>query len=98
MVVGLLGDVDEALLQLVLLQDAVQLVEETHPLVPLLVAVGQDEDGGLVAAGGGQLGRSHLGGERVKTNVSHVLKVTLGGVDLKQGFSLCEYILECECI
>lgn len=37
-----------------------ELVEEAHPLVPLLVAVGQDQDGGLVAAGGGQLGRRHL--------------------------------------
>lgn len=59
-VVRLLGDVDEALLELVPLQDAVELVEEPHPLGPLLVAVGQDQDGGLVAAGGGQLGRRHL--------------------------------------
>lgn len=62
-VVGLLGHVDEALLQLVLLEDAVQLVEEAHPLVPLLVAVGQDQDGGLVAAGGRELRRRHLRGE-----------------------------------
>lgn len=61
-VVGLLGDVDEALLQLVLLEDAVQLVEEAHPLVPLLIAVGQDQDGGLVVGGGGEQGRRHLGG------------------------------------
>lgn len=59
-VVSLLGDVDEALLELVPLQDAVELVEEAHPLGPLLVAVGQDQDGGLVAAGGGQLGRRDL--------------------------------------
>lgn len=59
-VVSLLGDVDEPLLELVLLEDAVELVEETHPLVPLLVAVGQDQDGGLVAAGGRELGRRHL--------------------------------------
>lgn len=59
-VVGLLGGVDEALLQLVLLEDAVELVEQAHPLVPLLVAVGQDQDGGLVARGGGELGRRHL--------------------------------------
>lgn len=37
-----------------------ELVEEAHPLVPLLVAVGQDQDGGLVAAGGGELGRRDL--------------------------------------
>lgn len=59
-VVRLLGDVDETVLQLVFLQDAVQLVEKPHPLVPLLVAVGQDEDGRLVAAGGGELGGRHL--------------------------------------
>ena len=41
-VVSLLGDVDESLLELVLLEDAVELVEETHPFVPLLVAVCQD--------------------------------------------------------
>jgi len=63
-VVGLLGHVDEALLQLVLLEDAVQLVEEAHPLVALLVAVGQDQDGGLVVAGVGELGRRHLRGRR----------------------------------
>lgn len=40
-----------------------QLVEEAHPLVPLLVAVGQDQDGGLVAAGGRELRRRHLRGE-----------------------------------
>ena len=59
-VVGLLGDIDKAILELVLLKDAVELVEEAHPLVPLLVAVGQEQDGGLVAAGWGQLGRCHL--------------------------------------
>lgn len=59
-VVRLLGDVDEALLELVLLEDAVELVEEAHPFVPLLIAVGEDEDGGLVAAGGGELGRRNL--------------------------------------
>lgn len=37
-----------------------QLVEEAHPLVPLLVAVSQDQDGGLLAAGGGELGCRHL--------------------------------------
>ena len=63
-VVSFFGDVDKAILELVLLEDAVELVEEAHPLVPLLVAVGQDQDGGLVAAGGGELGRRHLrGGE-----------------------------------
>lgn len=54
-VISLLGDVDKALLQLVLLENAVELVEEADPLVSLLVAVGQDQDGGLVAAGGGEL-------------------------------------------
>lgn len=62
-VVRLLGDVDKAFFQLVLLEDAVELVEEAHPLVPLLIAVSQDQDGGLVAAGGGELGRRHLGRE-----------------------------------
>ncbi len=62
-VVSLLGDVDEAILELVLLEDAVELIEEAHPFVPLLVAVGEDQDGGLVAAGGGELGRCHLRGE-----------------------------------
>lgn len=38
-VVSLLGDVDEALLELVLLEDAVELIEKTHPLVSLLVTV-----------------------------------------------------------
>lgn len=37
-----------------------ELVEEAHPLVPLLFAVGQDQDGGLVAAGVGELGRCDL--------------------------------------
>lgn len=70
-VVRLLGDVHEAVLQFIFLEDSVELVEEAHPLVPVLVAVGQDEDGGLVAAGGGELGRRHLregsrrGGQRL---------------------------------
>ena len=63
-VVGLLGGVDEALLQLVLLQDAVQLAQKPHPLVALLVAVGQHQDGRLVAGRGGQLRRRHLEGAR----------------------------------
>ena len=41
-VISLLGDVDETLLELVLLKDAVELIEEAHPLVPVLVTVGQD--------------------------------------------------------
>ena len=63
-VVGLFGHVDKALLQLVLLEDALQLVEKPHPLVPLVVGVGQDQDGRLVTGGGGQLGSSHLEGFR----------------------------------
>lgn len=66
-VIGLLGNVDKAVLQLVLLEDAVELVEEAHPFVPVLIAVSQDEDGGLVAAGGGELGRRHLGRQEKHT-------------------------------
>lgn len=70
-VVRLLGDVHKTVLQFIFLEDSVELVEEAHPLAPVLVAVGQDEDGGLVAAGGGELGRRHLregsrrGGQRL---------------------------------
>lgn len=74
-VIRLLGDVDEALLELVLLEDAVELVEEAHPLVPLLVAVGQDQDGGLVAAGGGELRGRHLrGGETGGGHTTRLLR------------------------
>lgn len=73
-VVRLLGDIDKALLELVLLEDAVELVEEAHPFVPLLVAVGQDQDGGLVVAGGGELGRCHLRREEAQGKVPSGVK------------------------
>ena len=75
-VVGLFRNVDKALLQLVLLQDAMQLVQKPHPLVPLVVAVRQDQDGGLVAAGGRQLGRRHL---QVKGQGWQVTEQGVGG-------------------
>lgn len=92
-VVRLLGDVHEAVLQFIFLEDSVELVEEAHPLVPVLVAVGQDEDGGLVAAGGGELGRRHLsGGEQTwRSEVSRDLCAWGGGGGLTlniQGMSL----------
>lgn len=37
-----------------------ELIEEAHPFVPLLIAVSQDQNGGFVAAGGGELRRCHL--------------------------------------
>lgn len=40
-----------------------ELTEEPHPLVSLLVAVRQHQDGGLLAAGGGQVGGRHLRGK-----------------------------------
>lgn len=65
-VISLLGDIDKALLELVLLEDAVELVEKAHPFVPLVIAVSQDQDGGFVAAGGGELGSCHLGNKGKK--------------------------------
>lgn len=37
-----------------------ELVEDAHPFIPLLVAVGQDQNGGFVAAGGREVGCCHL--------------------------------------
>lgn len=59
-VVCLLGHVHRALLQLVLAQDSLQLRKEPHPLVALVVAVGKDEDGGLLTGRGRHLRPRHL--------------------------------------
>lgn len=84
-VVGLFGDVDEALLELVLLEDAVELVEEAHPFVPLLIAVGQDQDGGLVAAGGGELGRRHLRREEERRRMGERSHELLSSIQIPSG-------------
>lgn len=50
-VVGFFGHVDGAVLQLVLLENAVQLKQQVDPLGALMIAISQNQDGRLVAQG-----------------------------------------------
>lgn len=62
-VIGFFRHVDETLLQLIFPQDALQLVQSAHPLRPLLLVVGQDQDARLLTRGGGQLRCCYLWNE-----------------------------------
>ena len=78
-VVGLFGRVDGALLQLVLPQEPLQLAQKPHPLVALLVAVGQDEHRALLTARRHQLGRRHLGDQSKTGETAHAQSATAAG-------------------